>query len=139
MKVVELKTVEGKVRYYLADDTGEPVQPVLKYLKFKDNTGYARNTLRMHCIHLKHFFTYLEKAKKDYEQVNIDDLAGFLAWLKNPDILKKIAPLRFEPEHQPRTINATIDTAIMFYNYLLRHEGMENHLSEKLVELEGHC
>ena len=134
MKVVELKTVEGKVRYYLADDTGAPVPPVLKYLKFKDNAGYARNTLRMHCIHLKHFFTYLGEAERDYEQVNIDDIAGFLAWLKNPDILKKIVPLRFEPEHQPQTINAMVDTVVMFYDYLLWHEGMENQLSEKLVK-----
>lgn len=133
MKTVELKTVEGKIRYYLADDTGAPVQPVLKYLKFKDNAGYARNTLRMHCIHLKHFFTYLGEAGKDYEQVNIDDLAGFLAWLKNPDILKKVVPLRFETKHQPQTINAIVDTVVMFYDYLLRHEGMENQLSEKLV------
>ena len=116
MKVVELKTVEGKVRYYLADDTGAPVQPVLKYLKFKDNIGYARNTLRMHCIHLKHFFTYLGEAEKDYEQVNIDDLAGFLAWLKNPDILKKVVALRFESEHQPQTINAMVDTVVIFYD-----------------------
>lgn len=134
MKVVELKTVEGKVRYYLADDTGASVQPVLKYLRFKDNTGYARNTLRMHCIHLKHFFTYLGEAERDYGQVNIDDIAGFLAWLKNPDILKKIVPLRFEPEHQPQTINAMVDTVVMFYDYLLRHEGMENQLSERLVK-----
>lgn len=134
MKVIELKTVEGKVRYYLADDTGAPVQPVLKYLKFKDNAGYARNTLRMHCIHLKHFFTYLGEAGKDYGQANIDDIAGFLAWLKNPGILRKVIPLRFEPEHQPQTINAMIDTVVMFYDYLLRHEGMENRLSEKLVK-----
>ena len=134
MKVVELKTVEGKVRYYLSDDTGAPVPPVLKYLKFKDATGYARNTLRMHCIHLKHFFTYLGEAGKDYEQVNIDDIAGFLAWLKNPDILKKVVAIRFEPEHQPQTINAMVDTVIMFYDYLLRHEGIENQLSEKLVK-----
>jgi integrase/recombinase XerD len=134
MKVVELKTVEGKVRYYLADDAGAPVSPVLKYLKFKDNAGYARNTLRMHCIHLKHFFTYLGEAGKDYEKVNIDDIAGFLAWLKNPNILKKVVLLRFEPEHQPQTINAMIDTTIKFYDYLLRHEGMENHLSEKTVK-----
>lgn len=134
MRIVELKTVEGKVRYYLADDTGAPVQSVLKYVKFKDNVGYARNTLRMHCIHLKHFFTYLGEAGKDYEQVNIDDLAGFLAWLKNPDILKKVVLLRFEPERQPQTINAMIDTVVMFYDYLLRHEGMENQLSEKLVK-----
>lgn len=134
MKVVELKTVDGRIRYYLADDTGIPVTPVLKYLKFKDNAGYARNTLRMHCIHLKHFFTYLGEVGKDYEQVSIDDLAGFLSWLKNPDILKKIVPLRFESEHQPQTINAMIDTVVMFYDYLLRHDDMENLLSEKLVK-----
>jgi len=134
MRVVELKTVGGKVRYYLADDTGVPVPPVLKYLKFKDNAGYARNTLRMHCIHLKHFFTYLGEAGNNYELVNIDDIAGFLAWLKNPDILKKVVAIRFEPEHQPQTINAMVDTVIMFYDYLLRHEGMENQLSEKLVK-----
>ncbi|WP_028306984.1 tyrosine-type recombinase/integrase [Desulfitibacter alkalitolerans] len=134
MKIVKLKTVDGRIRYYLAYDTGAPVSPVLKYLKFKDNTGYARNTLRMHCIHLKHFFTYLGEAGKDYEQVNIDDLAGFLAWLKNPDILKKVVPIRFEPEHQPQTINAMVDTIVMFYDYLLRHEGMENQLSEKLAK-----
>jgi len=134
MKVIELKTTEGKVRYYLADDAGTPVTSVLKYLKFKDNVGYARNTLRMHCIHLKHFFTYLGEAGKDYERANIDDIAGFLAWLKNPGILKKIVPLRFEPEHQPQTINAMVDTVVMFYDYLLRHEGMENQLSEKLVK-----
>jgi integrase len=134
MKVIELKTVEGKVRYYLADDIGEPVSPVLKYLKFKDNAGYARNTLKMHCIHLKHFFTYLGEAGRDFEQVNIDNLAGFIAWLKNPDIMKKVVPLRFETERKPQTINAAIDTVVMFYDYLLRHEGMENHLSEKLVK-----
>ena len=134
MKVVELKTVDGRVRYYLADDAGAPVQPVLKYLKFKDNAGYARNTLRMHCIHLKHFFTYLEEAVKDYERVNIDDISGFLAWLKNPDILKKVVPLRFKSERQAQTINAIVDTVVMFYDYLLRHEGMENHLSEKLMK-----
>jgi len=134
MKTVELKTVDGRIRYYVADDTGAPVKPVLKYLKFKDNAGYARNTLRMHCIHLKHYFTYLREAGKEYEQVNIDDLAGFLAWLKNPDIMKKIVPIRFEPEHQPQTINAMIDTIVMFYDYLLRHEGMENQLSEKLAK-----
>jgi integrase/recombinase XerD len=134
MKVVELKTTDGKVRYYLADATGAPVQPVLNYLKFKDNAGYARNTLRLHCIHLKHFFTYLEEVGKDYKDVTIDNLAVFLAWLRNPDILKKVVVIHFEPEHQPQTINAVMDTVIMFYDYLLRREELENRLSEKLVK-----
>ena len=29
MKVVEVTTTDNKTRYYLADDTGAPVEPVL--------------------------------------------------------------------------------------------------------------
>ncbi|MCD8395879.1 MAG: tyrosine-type recombinase/integrase [Lachnospiraceae bacterium] len=134
MKVVTVKTLEGKIRYYLNDDEGNPIQPVVKYLRFKDNSGYARNTLRLQCFHLKHYFTYLKESGKAYEDATIDDLAGFLAWLKNPDILKKVVQIRFEPDHQPQTINAVIDTVVSFYDYLLRHEGMENRLSEMLVK-----
>ena len=134
MKIVQFKTTEDKVRYYLADDTGLPIEAVLLYLKFKDNAGYARNTLRMHCIHLKHYFTFLKELKKDYEKVTIDDLARFIAWLKNPDIGKRVIPLRLEPMHKAQTINANIDTVIAFYDYLLRHEDIENRLSEKLVK-----
>lgn len=43
MKVVRVMTEENRIRYYLADDDGLPVEPVLRFLKFKDNTGYARN------------------------------------------------------------------------------------------------
>lgn len=60
MKVVEVTTTDQKTRYYLADDTGTSVEPVLMYLKFKDSAGYARNTLRMQCIHLKYYFTFLQ-------------------------------------------------------------------------------
>jgi len=134
MKVVEFKTVDGKTRYYLAEATGKPVEAALKYLRFKDNAGYARNTLRSHCIHLKHYFTYLEEIGKEYEDVSLDDLARFIAWLKNPDINKRVIPLRLEPMHKERVINATIDTVIAFYDYMMRREGLENRLSEKLVK-----
>ena len=53
---------------------------------------------------------------------------------ENPEIGKRIIPLRLEPAHKAQTINANVDTVIAFYRYLLMHEGMENHLSEKLVK-----
>jgi hypothetical protein len=31
-----------------------------QYLSFNDNARYARNTLRMLCIHLKHYFSFLK-------------------------------------------------------------------------------
>ncbi len=37
MEVVRARTEENQVRFYLADDDGLPVEPVLRFLKFKDN------------------------------------------------------------------------------------------------------
>jgi len=71
MKVIQIRTEGNHIRYYLADEEGFPVESVMKFLKFKDNTGYARNTLRMYCIHLKQYFMYLQDRKKDYAEVNL--------------------------------------------------------------------
>ena len=74
MKTVKCKTPEGKTRYYLADDAGVPVQSVLKYLKFRDNQGKARNTLRLNCYQLQNYFNYLTEAGISFDQVTIDDI-----------------------------------------------------------------
>ena len=66
MKVIQIKTEGNLIRYYLADENGAPVIPVMKFIKFKDNIGYARNTLRMYCIHLKQYFMYLEERGKKF-------------------------------------------------------------------------
>ena len=133
MKTVTCKTPDGKVRYYLADGSGVPIPEVMNFLKFLDNQGKARNTLRLSCFQLQSYYRYLEEAGKDYGAVSIDDIAEFAAWLRNPDILKKVAPIRYEPAHSEQTINEMIDKVIDFYEYLARRGGLENTLSEKLV------
>jgi len=107
MKTVEFKTTDGRTRYYLAGEDGLPVEPVMKFLKFRDAAGYARNTLKGECIHLMHYFEFLEERGTQYEKVT--------------------------PAHAAETINKHVDTVIALYDYLMRHEGMANRLSEKLV------
>lgn len=133
MKTVTFTSPEGKTRYYLADDSGKPISVVLDYLRFRDNQGKARNTLRLNCYQLQNYFTYLQEMGKGYEDATVDDVAGFMAWMRNPDILKKVVPIRFEDAHIAQTINETVDTVISFYDYLVRRGGLENRLSEKLV------
>lgn len=134
MKVVTFETVDGKVRYLLADNGGVPVEEVKAFLKFEDNRGLARNTLKQKCIHLKHFYTFLTQRRRHYTMVTVDDLASYIAWLKYPQIPEKVIPLNMEPKYREQCINANVDTVIGFYNYLLLHEGVENTLSEKLVK-----
>ena len=48
MKTVEFKTTDGRTRYYLAGEDGLPVEPAMKFLKFRDAAGYARNDFYRH-------------------------------------------------------------------------------------------
>lgn len=133
MEVVKVKTDEGKERYYLADSDGLPIEAVLKFIRFKDNTNYSRNTLRMYCQHLKLYFEYLEQREINFQDVTIDDLALFVNWLQNPYESLKVIPVRpTDTARSPRTINIVINTVLAFYDYILRHEEYSNNISDRL-------
>lgn len=133
MEVVKVKTEDGTERYFVADDLGLPIKPILKFIRFKDNTNYARNTLRMYCQHLKLYFEYLQQRNLDFEDITIDDLALFVNWLQNPyESLKVIPSTRIESARSPRTVNIIINTVLAFYDYILRHEEYSNNISDRL-------
>ena len=81
MRVESFKTSKGLTRYVLVGSSGAPLEPVLHFLRFKDYCGMARNTLKAYCYHLKHYFDYLEAVGTAFEDVGIDELAGFLRWM----------------------------------------------------------
>lgn len=133
MEVVKVKTEDGKERYFVADDDGLPIEPILKFIRFKDNTNHARNTLRMYCQHLKLYFEYLQQMELDFKDVTIDDLALFVNWLQNPYKSLKVIPTHHvETARSPRTVNTVVNTVLAFYDYILRHEEYSNNISDKL-------
>ncbi len=46
MRVQEVILNDNKKRYLLLDEVGVPVVPVMKYLKYLDQTGKSNNTLK---------------------------------------------------------------------------------------------
>jgi integrase len=133
MEVVKVKTEEGKERYFVADDNGLPIEPLLKFIRFKDNTNFARNTLRMYCQHLKLYFEYLQQRELDFREVTIDDLALFVNWLQNPYRSLKIIPTnQVDEARSPRTVNIIVNAVLAFYDYILRHEEYSNNISDRL-------
>ncbi|KFX54458.1 tyrosine-type recombinase/integrase [Clostridium botulinum] len=133
MEVVKVKTEDGKERYFVTDDLGLPIEPILKFIRFKDNTNYARNSLRMYCQHLKLYFEYLQQRNLNFQDITIDDLALFVNWLQNPyESLKVILSHHIESTRSPRTINIIINTVLAFYDYILRHEEYSNNISDRL-------
>lgn len=133
MEVAKVKTEDGKERYFVADDDGLPIEPILKFIRFKDNTNFARNTLRMYCQHLKLYFEYLQQIELDFQDVTIDDLALFVNWLQNPyKSTKIITTHQVETARSPRTVNIVVNTVLAFYDYILRHEEYSNNISDRL-------
>ncbi|BAF60093.1 site-specific recombinase [Pelotomaculum thermopropionicum SI] len=133
MRVETIRTSDGKIRYMLVDSDSEPVLPVMRFIKFKDNSGAARNSLRSYCQHLKLFFEFIEQEGLDYRKISIDDMAAFMRWLQNPYGNLKVIPVT--PVTSPRgpaTVNTVISTVLNFYDYLMRHEDYSVQLSERL-------
>jgi integrase len=133
MRVETVITPDGRERYMLVDSNYEPISPVLKFLKFKDNNDAARNSLRAYCQHLKLYFEFLEQEGLDYRNVSIDDMAAFLRWLQNPYSNLKVTSVRpVDSPRKPNTINAIISTVLSFYDFLMRHEDYNIQIPERL-------
>lgn len=133
MRVETITTPDGKTRYMLVGSDGEPVLPVMRFIKFKDNSGAARSSLRSYCQHLKLFFEFLAQEDLDYRKISIDEMAAFMRWLQNPYGNLKVIPVT--PVTSPRgpaTVNTVISTVLNFYDYLMRHEDYSVQLSERL-------
>lgn len=133
MKVEQIITTDNKIRYVLMDQYGEIVMPVMKFLKYKDNTGTARNTLRSYCYALKLYFEFLEQKGISYTNVGINELAEFVRWLQNPFQHVKITSIHNTlKKRKERSINIYLDKVYAFYDYLMRHEDYSMDLSERL-------
>ena len=133
MRVETVLTKEGKTRYILLNNEGELVESVIKFLKFKDNSGSARETLRSYCYHLKLYFEFLEQKGLDYHDLGIDEMAEFLRWLQNPHASIKVSSiLPIAPIRKPNTVNTIMTAVDVFYDYLNRHVDYSINLTDRL-------
>jgi integrase/recombinase XerD len=132
MRMQQIVTQHNQKRYVVVDESGDIVTPVVLYLKYLDAIGRARNTLRSYAQSLSLYFTYLAQQKLDYQHVTLDDLGGFVLWLKNPYQSLKVLPA--QPVAQARanrTINLIITAVSGFYDYLWRQDDLAANLNKK--------
>lgn len=128
MRVQEVQLPNGSCRYVVVNDAGALLTPVVRYLKYLDSAGRARNTLKGYAHALCLYFRYLQAAHLDYAQVGLDELAGFVRWLKAP-----VAPFHVpdEPARAATTINHALTVVSGFYDYLWRSGTSDTDLSQQ--------
>ena len=134
MRVQEIVTPHNHhKRYVVIDENGNLIIPVVRYLKYLDAIGQARNTLRSYAQSLSLYFTYLAQQELDYQHITLDDLGAFVLWLKNP--YRSLNVLPAQPVTQARantTINNCITAVAGFYDYLWRQDDLAADLNEKI-------
>lgn len=142
MRVQEIP-IGNRKAYLLLNSEGVPVVSVAKYMKHLYNNESKSNTLKTYCTALKHYFTYLQQIKVDYQQVNFEILSNYVAWLRNPYRNNKVIPYKVpqnqNKEREPKqltekTVNNYISAVTNFYDYLYRSELIDSNIVEKLMK-----
>ena len=120
MKVVALKPENNErtiFRVYGKDKLPFPL--INKYLRFLENKGSAPNTVRAYSFDLIRYFEYLDKVGKTWENVVVDDWAGFVHYLKyatrDPEFA--ILPVNNQQSRVGSTINRALAAINAFYKY----------------------
>ena len=67
----------------LGDDQ-VPVEPVERFLGYLTSIEKSPNTVKAYAHDLKDWFTYLAGHDLDWQAVTVEDVAGFVAWLRLP-------------------------------------------------------
>jgi site-specific recombinase XerD len=67
----------------LGDDL-VPIEPVERFLAYLSSIERSPNTVKAYAHDLKDWFTFLGRRALDWRSVTVEDVAGFVAWLRLP-------------------------------------------------------
>lgn len=106
----------GPESWTVLDDTGEVIDPAERYLAYLSAIERSPNTVRAYAISLKLWFEFLAGAGLVWDQVGIEDVARFVAWLRAPApnvvVLAEGAARR-----RPSSINRYLAGVFGFYDH----------------------
>lgn len=74
----------GAESWTLLGDDQVPVEPAERFLGYLASIERSPNTVKAYAHDLKDWFTYLAGHDLDWQVVTVEDVAGFVAWLRLP-------------------------------------------------------
>jgi site-specific recombinase XerD len=104
------------------DDDG-PVQPIERYLAYLTDIERSPNTVKAYAHDLKDWFVFLTGQGLDWREVRLEDVAGFVAWLRRPLAARDGSVAVLPPvEHYcgEATVNRKLSALSAFYQHAAR-------------------
>jgi hypothetical protein len=74
----------GRESWTLLGDDLAPVEPVERFLAFLASVEKSPNTVKAYAHDLKDWWAYLSRHGLGWQLVTLEDVAGFVAWLRLP-------------------------------------------------------
>ncbi|HDV5822560.1 TPA: tyrosine-type recombinase/integrase [Staphylococcus aureus] len=112
--------------FILLDEQFEVVEPVMSFIKYLDNTNKSPNTIKTYCYHLKLFYVFMQQRKISLDEIQFDELANFVGWLRNPTENANVIDIHpKEAKREESTVNAILNAVISYLEYLSRSGGFK--------------
>ena len=111
----------------LLGDDQVPLDPVERFLGYLASIEKSPNTVKAYAHDLKDWFTYLARHGRDWRAVTVEDVAGFVAWLRLPPEGRdgKVAVLPSAGHHcSAASVNRKLAALTSFCEFHARH-GVE--------------
>jgi integrase/recombinase XerD len=108
-------------------DDGCPVEGVDRYLAYLSDIERSPNTVKAYAHDLKDWFVFLGDRAPDWRDVRLEDVGGFVAWLRLPPMIRSggIAVLPSVEHHcGEATVNRKLSAVSAFYQHAARN-GVE--------------
>lgn len=133
-QVITIPYGEGS-RWVVVDEHHPMINPIMKYIKYLDQIGRSANTLKSYAYQLKVYWDFLKDIQQSYENMDLNLLAKFMAWLRNPMPIDKVSYIEATTaKRRERTINLMIQCVINFYDYLHRIDEFEKNIKVSLMK-----
>jgi len=106
--------------WLVLDDKYQPIEPILAYLRYLNSLEKSPNTVRTYAYNLKLYWEFLGDKHLNWQEVNLEQLADFIHWLRNPQPSGVISIQPQVSKRTEKTINHALNTVSMFYEFHVR-------------------
>lgn len=115
--------VSSRESWTILGDDDRPLEPVERYLAYLTGIERSPNTVKAYAHDLKDWFEFLVDRGLDWRSVTLEDVGGFVAWLRAPAeardervaVLPSVAPVCSES-----TVNRKLSALGSFYTHAAR-------------------
>lgn len=136
MQVQKVRLGPDHHSYIVLGNDHLPIKPILRFIRYLDNTDKSIHTIRAYANHLKLFWDYLTDNKFDWSIITLDQLSGFVSWLRTSNTANNVIDINDIAYRKSTTINSILGCLASFYRYH-QHLGNTKVTLHETVNLPG--